>query len=220
MEKILITCAHPDDETLGLGGTIKLHTLQGNKVFVLIFADGESGRTTSSNRIKQRKSQAEEARTILGINEIKFLDYPDQRLDTIPVLELSKQIELQIKKWKPTVVYTHFWGDVNQDHKRVFEATLIATRPIPKSRVDRFICFETPSSTEWGYQNVKPNLFVDIQKVLDKKLKAFRKYKNEVMKYPHPRSEKAIIDKSRYWGTTVGIKHAEAFYVLRELIRN
>ena len=165
MEKILVVCAHPDDETLGLGGTIKLHSLNGSIVHVLNFADGESARKKSTDNIIKRQKQALKASSILGIKETEFLDYEDQKLDTIPLVELSKHIESAIKRWKPTIVYTHFWGDVNQDHRVLFDATMIATRPTPNSKINKVICYETPSSTEWGNEKFFPNYFVDIQKV-------------------------------------------------------
>ena len=219
MKKILVICAHPDDETLGLGGTIRLHTLKGSKVFVLIFTDGESSREKSTKKIKQRQEQAKKAAKELKIQDIKFLGYQDQRLDTIPLLELAKHIESVIKKFKPETVFTHFWGDVNQDHRILFDATSIATRTTPKSMINRVICYETPSSTEWSHHNFKPNLYVNIEKVLKQKLKALSNYKNEMREFPHPRSRKAIISRSSYWGTTVGIKSAEAFIVIRDLMK-
>ena len=108
-EKILIICAHPDDETLGLGGTILLQTLKGSEVFVLIFSDGELSRGKVVSQVKQREKQAKKAAKILKIKEIKLLGYHDQKLDTIPLIELANQIEESIKKWKPTIIYTHFW---------------------------------------------------------------------------------------------------------------
>lgn len=220
MEKILVICAHPDDETLGLGGTIKLHSLNGSKVYVLNFADGESSRIKFTNNILERQKQAIKAASILGIKETKFLDYEDQKLDTVPLVELSKQIELAIKKWNPSIVYTHFWGDVNQDHKVLFDATIIATRPTPNSKINKVICYETPSSTEWGNQNFKPNHFINIQKVSKMKIKAFQQYRNEIKKFPHPRSKQAILIRSNYWGSSIGIENAEAFIILRDIVRS
>ena len=220
MEKILVICAHPDDETLGLGGTIKLHSLNGSKVYVLNFADGESSRKKFTNNILERQKQAIKAASILGIKETKFLDYEDQKLDTVPLVELSKQIELAIKKWNPSIVYTHFWGDVNQDHKVLFDATIIATRPTPNSKINKVICYETPSSTEWGNQNFKPNHFINIQKVSKMKIKAFQQYRNEIKKFPHPRSKQSILIRSNYWGSSIGIENAEAFIILRDIVRS
>ena len=218
-QKILVVCAHPDDETLGLGGTLALHSKNGDKVFVLIFADGQFARDRTSRGIAYRQSQAKKACSILGIKELEFLNYEDQKLDIISLVELADKIETVIKKWKPDVIYTHYWGDVNQDHRKLFEATLIALRPTPSSKIRRFICFETPSSTEWGNSSFRPNLFVKIDNFLDKKLEALKQYKNEINPFPHPRSKNAIINRARYWGSSVGVKHAEAFVSLREILR-
>ena len=147
------------------------------------------------------------------------MNYADQKLDTIALSELSKKIEAVVKEWKPDIVYTHFWNDINQDHRQVYEATSIAVRPIPKSKITQFIVFETPSSTEWGSKkkSFSPNLFVDITKVIKIKLEAFGKYKNEVMPYPHPRSKKSVTNRARFWGNVVGIEFAESFMVVREI---
>ena len=218
-EKILVISAHPDDETLGLGGTILLKANQGDQVYVLIFSDGELAREKIVSSVKQRENQAKKAAKILKIKEIKFLGYHDQKLDTIPLIELARHIEKAIKEWKPTTIYTHFWGDVNQDHQVLFNATSIATRPTPKSKIKKVICYETPSSTEWSHHNFKPNLFVNINKVLKQKISALSNYKNELGEYPHPRSKQAIIARSNYWGASVGMKNAEAFIVIRDLIK-
>lgn len=215
MEKVLVTCAHPDDETLGLGGTLKNHIQNGDSIFLLCFSDGQFGRDVTPNGIKQREEQAKKACKTLGIKNYRFLRYADQKLDSVALTELTKNIEIIINKFKPTVFYTHFWGDVNQDHRRVFEASLIAARPRPKSTIDQFICYETPSSTEWGSERFSPNLFVDISRNLSTKISAFKEYKNEIETYPHPRSIEAIKNRASYWGTTVGKKYAEAFIILR-----
>lgn len=221
MEKILVICAHPDDETLGLGGTIALHAKNGSKVFVLIFTDGESARHNSSRKILQRQEQAKRASSVLGVHDLKFLNYSDQKLDVISLIELVRKIESIIEQFKPTIIYTHYWGDVNQDHKKVYDATLIATRPTPSSSIKHLICYETPSSTEWGsnHEKFNPNLFIDIENVLDIKLKALQQYKTEINPYPHPRSKEAIINRSNYWGSAVGIKYAEAFVSIRKIIK-
>ena len=217
MSRVLVLCAHPDDEALGLGGTISLLTKKGHKVFVLFFCDGESARTTSIKIIKRREQHAKQACKILGITDLKFLRYKDEKLDTIPILNLVKDIEIAIEKWQPSMIFTHFEGDLNQDHRRVFEATMIATRPIPTSRINQLICYETPSSTEWGFQKFNPNLFVEINSVLKNKLKSFTEYKQEIMDKPHPRSKESLVNRSSYWGSIIGSEHAEAFYSIREI---
>lgn len=220
MEKILVLCAHPDDETLGLGGTLSLHSKNGSQIFVLFFTDGETARKKNSKAVLLRKKQAIDACKILGVKKTKFLDYPDETLDTFSILEISRNIESVISEWSPSIVYTHFWGDVNQDHKRIFEATKIATRPKPSSSIKKIICYETPSSTEWGRgpETFNPNLFVDVSSMMKKKISALQKYKNEIHPFPHPRSKESIVIRSQYWGSTIGIKNSEAFILLRELV--
>ena len=217
--RTLIICAHPDDEVLGLGGTLVLESKK-KKIFVLFIADGESSRG-KPERIEIRKNQAQKPCSIIGVSKLKFLDYPDQKLDSISLLELSQKIEDIIKKWKPDTVYTHSNHDLNQDHRKVFEATLIAARPTPSSKIKQLICYETPSSTDWGgiHDKFEPNLFVNVSSVLEKKIRAFREYNKEIHPYPHPRSKIALISRAQYWGSSVGIKHAEAFETVREIIR-
>ncbi len=220
-DNILVICAHPDDETLGLGGMIALHAKKGGNVFVLIFATGQFARDDSEKGIEIRRKQGEKACSILGVKEVQFLGYDDQKLDTMPVITLIDGIEKAIKKWKPKIVFTHYWEDANQDHRKVFEATLIACRPTPSSTIDQIICYETPSSTEWGSVNHRysPNMFVDISSVINKKIEALQKYKDEMNKYPHPRSKESITNRAKYWGSSVGIDYAEAFVNLRTIVR-
>lgn len=217
MTKILVICAHPDDESLGLGGTIIKHTQKGDDVRILIFCDGESARESSSDKILKREKQALRATNILGANSIKFLKYPDEKLDAVSMLELVQKIEKFTKTWNPEVVYTHFWGDVNQDHKKLFEATIIYSRSTPTTKIKRLICYETPSSTDWGIESFVPNLFITIDNVLKKKLSAISQYKQEIQNYPHPRSIEAITNRSKFWGSKVGRKNVEAFVSIREI---
>jgi LmbE family N-acetylglucosaminyl deacetylase len=217
MDKILVLCAHPDDETLGLGGTICLHKKKNDIVNVLIFATGQYGRDSSDEGILKRKNQGKQACKILGVDEVEFLDYEDQLLENLPLIELTNVIEKRIKKWKSNIVYTHFWGDVNQDHRRVFEASIIAARPKPNSFVKQILCYETPSSTEWGNSVFYPNFFVDITSTIKTKIKATSVYKNELESYPHPRSKESILNRSKFWGSSVGIRNAESFINFREI---
>ena len=219
MNKILVICAHADDETLGLGGTLCNHVKKGDTVHVQIFADGESARLKSDTKIKIRQNQAIKAAKELEIKKIEFLDYPDQQLDIIPLKDLAKKIENKMDKFSPNIVYTHYWGDVNQDHRRMFEATLIACRPTPNSSIKQLLCYETPSSTEWGnpFKNNQPTRFVNIEKFIERKIKAVANYSGEIKPFPHPRSKKAIKNRAMFWGSSIGIKYAEAFYVVREI---
>jgi len=220
MAKILVICAHPDDETLGLGGTLAVSSKKGDHVFIVFFTDGQFARDSTKRGIKYRKKNAKQACSILGVKKTEFLNYKDQTLDTIPVVELACKIENYIKKWNPEIIFTHFWGDINQDHRKLFEATIIATRPTSNSKIKQVICYETPSSTEWGFSQFRPNYFVDIKGTINKKINAMKKYKNEIEKDPHPRSLKAIKNRSMYWGSSIGLSYAESFYIFREINRN
>jgi len=220
MDKVLVICAHPDDETLGPGGTLSLHAIKKDKVSVLIIADGETSRESHS-KIEVRQKQAVQACSILGISDVEFLNYPDQKLDSISLLELTKKIKEKILKFNPSLIYTHYWEDLNNDHRRTFEATAVASRPFKNSKIRKILCFETPSSTEWSLANksFKPNCFVNIEKVINKKLSALKKYKNEIHSFPHPRSIVSIRNRSRYWGSISGLKNAEPFMIFREVIQ-
>jgi N-acetylglucosamine malate deacetylase 1 len=219
MKKILVISAHPDDESLGLGGTLALHAKNGDEVFVLIFTDGESSRGKKENQITKREEQSKRACKILGIKKVKFLRYLDQNLESISLVEIANEIEDVIKNWSPSIIYTHYWGDMNQDHRRLFEATKIATRPIPNSSIKRVLCYETPSSTEWGKNTeaFNPNHFVNISSTLKIKLKAIKQYKNEIKKFPHPRSIEGISVRSKFWGSCTGLENAEAFIILQNI---
>ena len=218
MKKILVVGAHPDDETLGLGGTLALNAKKGNEICVLIFTDGESARGNKS-KIKLRQNQAKKACSVLGIKQVKFLDYEDEKLDLVALAEMAKHIEKVIKDWNPSIIFTHYWDDINQDHRQVFEATRIAVRPQPKLKINHVLCYETPSSTEphSAKPGFNPNLFVNIETTLTKKINAFKKYKDEVESFPHARSIDSLINRTKYWGSTIGVKNAEAFVSYRQI---
>jgi len=218
MERVLVICAHPDDEALGLGGTLALHSMKKDNIAILIVADGETSRDIHT-KIESRQKQSIQACSILGISNIEFLNYADQKLDSIPLLELTKKIKEKISKFKPSIIYTHYWNDLNADHRRVFEATSVSSRPYQDSKIKKILCFETPSSTEWSFRNesFNPNLFVNIEKVILQKLNAIKKFKNELRPFPHPRSIKSIKNRSNYWGSISGLKYAEPFIIFREI---
>lgn len=212
---ILVIAAHPDDEILGLGGTLRRHINKGEKVSVLIFCEAETIRYKDKN--VQLKKMAEEAGKVIGFNSINFLDFPDQHLDKFSLVDIIKPIEEAVKNLKPSIVYTHFYGDINRDHKILAEATIVALRPF-KNLVENIISYETPSSTEWQIPyNFSPNYFVDITNTIEVKLKAMEFYKSEVYKPPHPRSLESLEARASYWGTFSNMKFAEAFLIYRKL---
>lgn len=233
--KVLVIVAHPDDEVLGMGGTIKKLTKNGDDVKIVILATGIASRRSvdyqNSTRyemnkkltmeiekqIKKLQNDARSAGKILGVNNIELLDFPDNEMDTVSQLKIIKKIEGVIQDFKPKKVYTHTKDDVNVDHRSIYNAVLVATRPKLKNTVEEVISFEVPSSTEWYFPSTfSPNIFVDISKELLFKKKALQAYKNEIKTFPHPRSVQAIDVIARKWGTVSGFKAAEAFYLIRK----
>jgi len=210
---ILVIVAHPDDEVLGMGATI--HKLsKNNKIHLCVVSEGVSAQYNDKKMIKIRREHCIKAGTTLGISDFKFLNFPDQKLLEVPHLEINVEIEKIIRKFKPKIVYTSPYHDLNSDHKRVFESTLVASRPLSNS-VKKLLCYELPGFTKEPF---RPNTYVDITKEISVKIKSFKIYKNEVMKFPHPRSVEAIENLAIQRGIECGLKHAEAFQLIRSIL--
>ena len=213
----LVVAAHPDDEVLGCGGTIRKLVLEGNKVYVLFLSDGVSSRKrpSLSKEIKIRKRNAIIASKILGTEIPIFEKLKDNQFDKESLLNITKIIEKHLSKIKPEVLITHSSTDLNVDHKITNKAVVTACRPQNSSPVRMLLFFEILSSTEWNFSNennyFKPNYFVNIVKTLDKKLAAMRAYKSELRRWPHPRSIDGIKTLSKYRGMSSGLDSAEAF---------
>ena len=174
MKKIILVAAHPDDELLGSAGTLMYLISKGYKVKIIFLCDGESSRNINQKTIKslinQRKKQAIKVSKLCKFNEPVFANFPDNKLDTIPLLEIIKFIEREIKKFKPSILITHNENDLNIDHRLTFKAVITATRPSTKTFVKSIYCFETPSSTENNFSKIKtsfnPNIYFDITKFM------------------------------------------------------
>lgn len=219
--KILVIAAHPDDEVLGVGGTIAKHVKNGDNVYALILGDGEISRGASAAEVKKRAGQAKRAADILGIKNFFLEKFSDNRFDSVPLLDIVKKVERVIYEIKPEIVYTHFSDDLNIDHRLTFQAVLTACRPQPKFFVKEILAFEVLSSTEWQEKKKKklfcPDFYNDISDFVDKKIKAIEVYRDELRQYPHPRSRQGIKILAQYRGLEVGFKYAEAFQVVRML---
>lgn len=267
--KILVIAAHPDDELLGVGGTIALHVANGDQVKVAVMCEGISARFSSDGRyelgrgngmrasfaavrtaevegvlqdgqdftlapdsdvaprryVPERfdavKLETYEAARILGVTDVYAGNLPDQRLETLPLSDVAKQIELLVSDFEPDLVYTHFCGDINRDHRVLTEALLVAVRPYAAPSVKEILMFETPSSTEWSSPSLtpsfQPNVFVDITPFLADKIAAFNCYSAEGRPYPHPRSPQALADRAHYWGSLVNRECAEPFILVRSI---
>lgn len=217
---ILVICAHPDDEILGCGGTL-IKLKKHYNVFGVFLTNGESSRNNSNEKkIKLRKNNCEKLFKFLKFNKPIFFDFPDNKIDSVPLLEIIKPLEEIIKTIDPSIIFTHSSKCLNIDHRKVYEAVITATRPTTKRNLKKILSFEIPSSTEWSYKRkdiFQPNYFVNISKQISMKIKSLKFYKNEMKKYPHSRSIKGIRILSEYRGMQIGVKNAEAFYLVRYL---
>ena len=234
--KILVIAAHPDDEVLGMGGTITKYVKNGDNVKIIIMATGVFSRRSSNNtndsvydvdenvlekmskQVQNLQKDAIKASKIMGVKDIEFLNFPDNEMDKKTNLEITKKIEYIISEFKPDIVFTHSQHDVNIDHRMIYDATITATRPFSKFKVKEVISFEVPSSTEWYFPSkFSPNMFIDINKELPTKIKALSAYKTEINNFPHPRSVESIEIIAKHWGTVSAFNAAEAFYIVRQL---
>jgi LmbE family N-acetylglucosaminyl deacetylase len=222
--RILTVAAHPDDETLGAGATMARFASASHEVHVCILTDGVTAR---HHHVDQQQKCAMRACEVLGVSNVMFCGLPDQRLDSLPLLDVITPIEKFVGQIQPDLVFTHFSQDANQDHRVVFQATLVATRPTADTSVSTVLCYETASSTEWAPpfpgSVFSPNLFVDISTTLPTKLDALREYEHtfagEMQPFPHPRSYEALEAISRRHGATAGVGAAEAFMLVRHIRR-
>ena len=226
MKKVLVLAAHPDDEVLGMGGTIAKLTSEGNEVVLAIVTDGSSSQyrmnADLNEIINRKKLETESAAHILGIKEIIYCGLPDMRLDTVAHIEVNAAIERVIDTVQPDVVYTHFYGDVNKDHTCVYESTLVAVRPVPGQKVREVYCYSVPSSTEWSPLMASTaflaNVYVDIEQYAQRKYEALAAYHTELREYPHPRSVETVKKLDEAIGLTVGLKKAESFVLIRRVV--
>lgn len=226
-KNILVVVAHPDDEVLGCGGAISRLANEGSSISIVILGEGIVSRYSKPTKVSKKKLEdlkkaSRKSARVLGAKNIFLFDFSDNKFDTVSLINIVKVIEKLIKKLKPEVIFTHNSSDLNIDHKVVNRAVLTATRPVKGMSVKEIYAFEVPSSTEWTFNQIKPifspNVFYDISKTLDNKIKALKVYKSEIREFPHPRSEKAIIAIAQRWGSVAGVEAAEAFELLRKII--
>jgi len=218
--KILIVAPHPDDEVIGCGGTIAKYSRKGDEVFLCIVTKAYKP-DWSEEFLKNRPKEIEKANKILSIKKTYFLDFPTAKLDTIPQKELNDSISNIVKEIDPEIVFAPYEGDLNKDHRLIFEAVLVATKPKPGSSVKRLLSYENLSETEWGRSLTKkmfiPNVYIDISDTLKEKLGAMKAYKSELKESPHPRSLEIIEALAKKRGSEAGLKFAEAFSLIREI---
>ncbi|WP_341702902.1 PIG-L deacetylase family protein [Ferrovibrio sp.] len=221
ISRIAVIVAHPDDEVLGFGGTIARYAAAGVTVSVLILATGLTSRgAASQDQIDLLQASSREAAQKLGVARLSFSDFPDNRMDSVPLLDVVQRIEAFLAEAEPQRVYTHHAGDLNIDHRITHQAVLAACRPLPGQGVRELLAGEINSATEWSgpaFSAFSPTEYVDISAVLDAKLAALSAYESEMRPWPHSRSIEAVRALALLRGSQVGVSAAEAFVTLRRL---
>jgi len=217
-KNILIVAPHPDDEVLGCGGIIAKYSGEGSRVFVLVVTRG-TPKLYSADKIDNIRREARSAHGMLGVKETVFLDFPAPELDMISLAEISREITEVIKRFSITDLYIPHRGDIHGDHRVVFNACLVAARPVGDCSVKSIFAYETLSETEWappfGDDAFIPTKFVDVSTIFNKKLEAMNCFKSQLKQFPNPRSIETLTALSKFRGSTVGFSHAEAFMVIR-----
>ena len=221
---ILVIVAHTDDETLGLGGTIARHVKAGDKVYGLSMTDGVGARLQKDiNAIKIRQQASINASKILGLVWLEAGKFPDNSMDSVPLLEIVRFIEKVKIQINPDIIYTHSSADLNIDHRVVNQAILTAFRPQPEENWQEIRAFEVASATDYGHKSVTntfyPNLYIDITDTWENKLAALNEYSMEMKNSPHSRSFDGLENIAKYRGNQVGLEYAEAFEIIKKIVR-
>lgn len=229
-KRILVVVAHPDDEVLGLGATMN-HLIRNYNCTVraVILGEGITSRADErdvsqwNRELNIHRSNIHSAQKSIGYESVGIYDFPDNRFDTVPLLDLIKVVEKEKMEFQPEVIFTHHGGDVNVDHQRTFDAVITACRPMANEDVKTIITFETMSGTEWRAssdpKHFVPNFFVEIsEQALEAKINAMEAYEFERRSYPHPRSPEALKIRAQMWGVANGLDLAEAFQIIRQIM--
>lgn len=223
-DRVLIIAAHPDDEVLGAGGTIAKYAMNGADVRLLIVTDGSTSQYRDAPRLAQilaqKKQETASAAELLGIREVLYGALPDMKLDMTEHIRVNQVIEHVVDDFRPDIVFTHFYGDVNLDHQCVHRSTLVACRPVEGQCVRELYSYFVPSATDWSVPSCAaaflPNTFVDISgDCAERKYAAMAAYATELREYPHPRSIAALRALDQANGVHVGRRAAECFMAHR-----
>ena len=224
MKKILIVAAHPDDEVLGCFGTVARLIKEGYEAYTLILGEGKTSRdgkrdvSEKLGEISLLHREIKKANDTVGIKKVFIESFPDNRFDSVDLLDIIKVIAKVKDEVKPDIIFTHYENDLNIDHQITYKAVVTATRPMEDECVKEIYSFEILSSTEWNYPLAfSPDTFFDISKTVDLKIKAMEAYSSELCLYPHPRSIKGIELNAKYQGMRVGKQAVEAFKSIRVL---
>lgn len=221
MSAVLVVVAHADDEVLGCGGAIARHVAEGDEVHVVYMADGVGSRGGDFElEVLKRNEARDRALQVLGVTGWHAHQFPDNRMDTVPLLDVVQPLERIVQDISPRIIYTHHYGDLNVDHRVTHQAIMTACRPQPGSPVREIYACEVMSNTEWaspGLAPFLPNAYVDITPYWPVKRAALDAYELEMRQAPHSRSIIHIESLARHHGNCVGVEAAEAFMAMRLL---
>lgn len=221
MNKILVFAPHPDDEILGVGGSIVKHINAGDEVYVCIVTKGQPPLFTNIERSILNQEDAKRCHNFLGIKKTFFLDFPAADLESVKRYELNGRLLQVINEVHPDIVFIPHIGDMQKDHQIVVDACMVALRPKYFPQVKRILAYETLSETDWNLPNTSnafiPNVYVNIESTLEAKLEALSYYSLQISEFPDTRSVGAIESLAKYRGSLMHWKAAEAFMLIRDL---
>lgn len=218
--RVLVIAPHPDDEIIGVGGTIAKRANAGDEVFVCIVTKGTMP-LFSEEQVKQVQAECREADALLGVKETIFLEFPAVMLETIPRYEFNGKLAEVVQRINPDEVYIPHRGDMQIDHQMVVDSAMVAVRPRGNNYPKRVYAYETLSETGWNIPNTVnefiPTVYEDISDTFGVKLKAMDIFKSQLAPFPKTRSIGAIEALAKYRGSTVSVLAAEAFSLIREV---
>jgi len=222
MKKVLVVAPHPDDETLGSGGTLLKHKSKGDQIHWLILTGITEDRAWKNEQVEKRRLEIEKVTNAYAFNSVHKLNFPTTTLESIPMKELVENISSVMEKVQPNVVYLNHHKDIHTDHQIGFKAVMSSSKNFRHPYIERILMYETLSETEFAGSlpgnEFQPNVFSDITNYFEEKCKIMRIYKSEMMKPPYPRNIETIEALAKLRGSRIGCKYAESFMLLFETI--
>ena len=219
MSKIIIISAHPDDETLGAGGTILKHKKNGDEVHWLIVTDVFESEGFSTERVLSRKLEIENVSKLYSFNNVYNLGYPTMKLNDSILFELVNKISKIFQELEPETIYVMNRSDAHSDHRIVFDAVMSCTKSFRYPYIKKVLMYECLSETEFAptlpEKVFQPNYFVDISDFFESKIEIMKIFESELEEHPFPRSIKNIEALAIFRGATVGVKFAESFQLIK-----
>ena len=221
MNKILVIAVHPDDETLGCGGTLLKYKANGDEIHRLIATDIKESEGYGISTIRKRNKEITKIDELYGFTSVNKLDLSTTKVDTYSMSVLVSKFSSVIDRIKPDIIYLPFKSDVHSDHKYIFDAAYSSTKSFRYPFIKKIYMMETLSETEFSVSTKEdsfvPNVFVDVSEHINKKIELMNIYKSEIGKHPFPRSERNIIALATYRGATANCNYAESFMLIKEI---